>query len=89
MSDFALPIPDVLFEKLARRATELALEQQDKVPVTKAQLAKRYGVSERTIKTWREKGLPGHVNGKEVMYVPAETDEWWRQQPDREGRLQV
>lgn len=80
-----------LFEDLVERAADAAAERLNRadarVPITKAKLATRYGVKERTIKTWRGKGLPGHVVGRDVMYIPLETDEWWANQPDREGRL--
>jgi hypothetical protein len=44
--------------------------------LSKPALADHYGVSERTIKTWREKGLPGIRVGREVMFDVGDCDRW-------------
>jgi excisionase family DNA binding protein len=44
--------------------------------LSKSALAEHYGVSERTVRTWREKGLPGVRVGREVLYEVAAVDRW-------------
>jgi hypothetical protein len=44
--------------------------------ISKRALAARLGVEPRTIKTWREKGLPGYRVGREVMYDVREAERW-------------
>jgi phage terminase Nu1 subunit (DNA packaging protein) len=46
------------------------------VVTSRSLLAKHYGVEERTIKTWREKGLPGVRVGKVVMFDVEQCDSW-------------
>lgn len=49
--------------------------------LTKAQLAGRWGVSERSIERWmRERGLPFEkpFEGGMVRFVPSLVEEWWR-----------
>jgi hypothetical protein len=69
----ALEIPDALVEQVAERAAELV-----RMPryLSKRAIAAHYGVSERTIRTWRERGLPGIRCGREVMYPVDECDRW-------------
>lgn len=70
---FALVVPDTLVQQVAERAAELL-----RMPrfLSKRSLAAHYGVSERTIRTWRERGLPGVRCGREVMYEVAVCDRW-------------
>jgi hypothetical protein len=44
--------------------------------VSKEKLAEIYGVKERTIKTWRAKGLPGVSVGREIMFNLDACDLW-------------
>jgi hypothetical protein len=44
--------------------------------LSKSAPADRCGVTERTVKTWREKGLPGVRVGREVMYDVDAFDRW-------------
>jgi hypothetical protein len=44
--------------------------------VTKDRLADHFGVTRRTIKTWRSKGLPGHKVGREVFFCVPEAEKW-------------
>ena len=58
---------------------ELIAEQTTSTPrrfLSKAALAEHYGVSERTVRTWREKGLPGIRVGREVMFEVEAVDRW-------------
>jgi hypothetical protein len=71
---FVLELPEDLVEVLAQRAADLI--RRDRRFLSKAALAERYGVAERTIKTWREKGLPGVRVGREVMYDVDACDRW-------------
>ena len=48
--------------------------------LSKTALAAHYGISERTIRTWRERGLPGIRVGREVMYPLDECDRWIERQ---------
>jgi hypothetical protein len=74
MSDLALPISADLIERIADRVVELLAPRQRFL--SKPALAMHYGVSERTIRTWRERGLPGVRVGREVMYDVDVTDRW-------------
>ena len=38
--------------------------------------ARRYDVSTRTIKTWRDEGMPHERDGRECLYNPAKADPW-------------
>jgi hypothetical protein len=64
--NLSLALPDEIIEAIAARAAELVDARRRFL--SKAALAAHYGVSERTVRTWREKGLPGVRVGREVMY---------------------
>ena len=74
MSELAITLPPALVEEIAQRAAAL-LEVEPRF-LSKTAIAERYGVSERTIRTWREKGCPGVRVGREVMYEVAAVDRW-------------
>ncbi|MDE2100781.1 MAG: hypothetical protein KGL39_26280 [Patescibacteria group bacterium] len=38
--------------------------------------ARIYGVSTRTIKTWRDEGMPASKDGREYLYFREKTDPW-------------
>jgi Spy/CpxP family protein refolding chaperone len=40
------------------------------------EVAKRYNVSTRTIKSWRDAGMPHTREGRQCVYKTAETDPW-------------
>jgi hypothetical protein len=65
---------DALEELIAERASELAVARPRFL--SKTALAAHYGVSPRTIRTWRERGLPGVRVGREVMFPVDDCDEW-------------
>jgi hypothetical protein len=67
-------LPDALVATIAARAAELVANRPRFL--SKSALAAHYGVSERTIRTWRERGLPGVRVGREVMYPVDECDRW-------------
>ena len=73
-----LELPEVLIDALVERVRD----RVDVAPrhVSKRVLADRLGVEERTIRTWRSKGLPGTRVGREVMYEIAAVDRWIEQQ---------
>lgn len=71
----AVPI-DHLVEQLLERVLERLLAEPERRFLSKVALAERYGVSARTVKTWREKGLPGVRVGREVMFDTAVCDRW-------------
>ncbi len=77
---FALELPNELIEALAQRAAEIARSRRRFL--SKEALAEYVGVSPRTVKTWREKGLPGRKLGRVVMFEVSEVEAWI----DREGR---
>ncbi len=70
----ALTVPAELVEAIAERAAELVATRPRFL--SKTALAAHYGVSERTIRTWRERGLPGVRCGREVMYEIDACDRW-------------
>jgi hypothetical protein len=55
---------------------DVAAQLQPRRFLSKQALAEHLGVSPRTIKTWRAKGLPGCRIGREVMYDIAEVNRW-------------
>jgi hypothetical protein len=38
--------------------------------------SRRYGVSTRTVKSWRDAGMPHRKEGQQCIYLPSETDPW-------------
>lgn len=78
--DLVVPFSDEHIEAIARRAAELATRHPRFL--SKSALAAHLGVSTRTIKTWRERGLPGRKIGREVMFDLSEVERWI----DGEGR---
>jgi predicted DNA-binding transcriptional regulator AlpA len=72
--ELVLPFSDELIEAVARRAAELATCHARFL--SKSALAAHLGVSTRTIKTWRERGLPGRKIGREVMFDLSEVERW-------------
>jgi hypothetical protein len=69
-----LALPEAVIERIAERAATLATTRHRFL--SKPALAAHYGVSERTIRTWRERGLPGIRVGREVMYSLDACDRW-------------
>jgi hypothetical protein len=76
MSVFALPLSDEFVAALAERVRALEPDQPQRRFLSKRALAEHYGISERTVKTFREKGLPGVRVGREVLYDVAACDRW-------------
>jgi len=64
---------------LAQLRADLAAQPPQPRLLSKRGLADHYGVSERTIKTWRARGLPGHKVGRDVMFNVRECDRWIEQ----------
>ena len=75
-----IDVPDWLIENVAKRVLEHPQFAASTRYVSKAKLAERLGVNERTVKTWRSKGLPGVKVGREVMYEIAEVERWIEEQ---------
>jgi excisionase family DNA binding protein len=73
MTDLRLDVPDELLDEIARRAAELVARPQ---MLSKEKLAEHLGVTERTLRTWREKGLPAHRVGKSLIFNLAEVERW-------------
>jgi hypothetical protein len=65
-------IPDELLDALAERVAEHLRPRL----LSKPALAAYLGVEPRTIKTFREKGMPGHRVGKVVLYDVRECERW-------------
>jgi hypothetical protein len=76
VSSLDIPLSDEFVAALAERIRVLEPAQLERRFLSKRALAGHYGVSERTVKTWREKGLPGVRVGREVMYDIAACDRW-------------
>lgn len=73
MSGLQVELPDELLDEIARRAAELV--QRPRM-MGKEKLAAHFGVTERTLRTWREKGLPAHRVGKTLVFDVAEVERW-------------
>lgn len=69
-----IPIPPELLDELTERI-RVQLETEPRY-VTKEKLADRLGISPRTVKTWRSKGLPACKVGRELMFNIQEVDRW-------------
>ena len=72
VSALTFDLPDETLEALAWRVRERAYPRF----LSKKALAEHYGVQERTIKTWREKGMPGVRVGGIVMFEVKKCDNW-------------
>ncbi len=72
--NLSVGVPEEVIEAIASRAAEL-IDTRRRF-LSKTALAEHYGVGERTIRTWREKGLPGVRVGREVMYEVEAVDRW-------------
>jgi excisionase family DNA binding protein len=55
---------------------EVEAQLQPRRFLSKEALADHLGVSPRTIKTWRSRGLPGCRVGREVMFDIDEVNRW-------------
>lgn len=75
----SIPISEALIEQIAERVAGL-VEPRPRYLSRKA-LAVHYGVTERTVRTWRGRGLPGVRVGREVMYPIQECDLWIERHP--------
>lgn len=75
-----IPIPSELIDALVARVLER--QQADSEPryVSKERLAERLGISIRTVKTWRSKGLPARKVGRQLMFAIDEVDRWIEEQ---------
>jgi excisionase family DNA binding protein len=78
VSEAAAPeLFESLFDVLVQRVRDsLADEPLPRRYLSKEALAAHLGISERTIRTWRSHGLPGHRVGREVMYDLPEVEKW-------------
>lgn len=74
----ALPIPDELIATVAQRAAEIV--RRDRRFLSKEALAEHLGVRERTIKTWRARGLPADC-GRPLMFDVREVEKWLSRRP--------
>ncbi len=82
-TEFAVRLPEELVDALVVRVAERLRAQPERRFLSKSALATHLGVNPRTIKTWREKGLPGRKVGRDVMFDLEEVNFWL----DREGEL--
>jgi ribosome-binding protein aMBF1 (putative translation factor) len=76
VSAYSLELPQALLDEIVERVVTRVQQAPEQRYLSKAALAGRYGVAERTVKTWREKGLPGVRVGREVMYEVDACDRW-------------
>jgi ribosome-binding protein aMBF1 (putative translation factor) len=76
MNALRVDLPTDLLDEIVERVMDRIREVPARRFLSKRALADRYGVGERTIKTWREKGLPGVRVGREVMYDVEACDRW-------------
>jgi ribosome-binding protein aMBF1 (putative translation factor) len=72
----SLELPQALLDEIVERVLTRVQQAPERRYLSKSGLADRYGVAERTVKTWREKGLPGVRVGREVMYEVDACDRW-------------
>lgn len=83
MGELAVTLPNELLEAVASRVLEKIREEApERRFVSKAALAAHLGVSERRIKTLRERGLPARKVGRDLYFDLAEVERWL----DCEGR---
>jgi hypothetical protein len=76
VSTYSLELPAALLDEIVSLVVDRVHQAPERRYLSKAALADRYGVAERTVKTWREKGLPGVRVGREVMYEVDACDRW-------------
>jgi hypothetical protein len=72
VSALSFELPEETLEALAERVREHAYPRF----LSKKGLAEHYCVEPRTIKTWREQGLPGVRVGNIVMFEVEACDRW-------------
>jgi hypothetical protein len=73
---FSLEVPEDLVESLLGRVLAKLQAEPERRYLSKVALAARYGVTARTIKTWRTHGLPGIRVGRDVMFDTTACDRW-------------
>jgi predicted transcriptional regulator len=71
----ALELPDHLVDAIAQRAAEIV--RGERRFLSKGALAEYLGVSERRIKTLRERGLPARKVGRDLYFDVAEVEAWF------------
>lgn len=74
LSGFSIAFPEELVDALVERVRE-ALGAQGNVrdlPGT----ARFFGVADRQVRTWREKGCPARLVGKRLMFDVREVENW-------------
>jgi len=74
LQDIQLALPDSAIDAIAESVAQLINTRRRFL--SKTALAAQLGVTPRTIKTWREHGLPGRRVGREVMFDLAEVERW-------------
>jgi hypothetical protein len=77
-SGLALELPEDLIAALTERVLERSREERRFL--SKSALAEYLGVSERTIKTWRQQGLPAYC-GRPLMFDVQEVERWLSRRP--------
>jgi ribosome-binding protein aMBF1 (putative translation factor) len=65
---FELEVPEGLIEELVERVAARLREEPERRFLSKSALADHLGVSERRIKTLRERGLPARKIGRDLYF---------------------
>lgn len=73
MTGVRLDLPDEILDEIAHRAAEMVARPR---MMSKTRLAEHLGVTERTLRTWWEKGLPAHRVGKTLIFNLVEVERW-------------
>lgn len=81
---FAFEIPDGFEDAIVERVLTRLRRPQQRF-LSKRALAEYLGVSERRVKTLREKGLPARRIGRDLYFDVGEVNRWL----DREGVASV
>lgn len=82
MPGLTLELPDALAEVLVARVLERLRAEPSRRFLSKEALAAHLGVTERRVKTLREKGLPAKKIGRDLYFDVDEVNAWL----EREGR---
>jgi hypothetical protein len=77
----ALELPNDLIEALIARVVERLREQPERRFLSKTALAAHLGITERRVKTLRERGMPARKIGRDLYFSVDEVNRWL----DREG----
>ena len=62
-----------------------ATEKENSPWLSVDEVADRFGVTPRTVRNWRTRGMPAHRRGGVLRFHRDEADEWFRQEDGAEA----